>query len=400
MSSRHVLVIWPFGFRSFDWDRLELEYLATRTGVEVVELLDFLNPHAKSAYAERMLSHRVCRVSSFVGAWSALKGLRGAGKGVISMNFVRPDSFRALAVLYLLKIGGTQVVDYYNSGLQDEAAVLSARGYAAVQLKLKYVQTFGEGARKLRFGLCRIIAEVFRLYPTHRVVAGRVHEGPQVRYCQKRSIRLIRGSSWDYSRWLREKAGRPGALTNTAVWLDSASPAFHSDALVLGIKDFLTSEKWYPALRRFFDQVERTFSCSVVIAPHPKTNPAAVRERFGAGRKVIAGRTRNLVQEADVIFTRGSTAISYAVVHRKPVLLLTSDELLRDRATTRSNRALEQALGVPVCNIDHPPNDDELRRLTKVNERLYSSFIQNNLSSRNDERPNYQVLLDELNCAC
>ena len=60
-----IIVIWPYGFRPFDWDRLELGELEKHAEVLGYELVEALTPHFTKAYTERLQSHKVLSSSSF-----------------------------------------------------------------------------------------------------------------------------------------------------------------------------------------------------------------------------------------------------------------------------------------------------------------------------------------------
>ena len=56
-----IIVLWPYGFRPFDWDRLELDELSLHAKVEVHEVIQIVSPHFVKAYSNLMEDKHVFR---------------------------------------------------------------------------------------------------------------------------------------------------------------------------------------------------------------------------------------------------------------------------------------------------------------------------------------------------
>ena len=64
MDRKKLIVIWPYRFRDFDWQRFELEYLSQHVEVHVHELIDALTSDFTAAYANQSEHPSVKRFSS------------------------------------------------------------------------------------------------------------------------------------------------------------------------------------------------------------------------------------------------------------------------------------------------------------------------------------------------
>lgn len=106
------------------------------------------------------------------------------------------------------------------------------------------------------------------------------------------------------------------------VFIDDYLP-FHPDFSALGSRT-IEPDAYYTALNEFFARVERESGLPVVIAAHPKG--AYEPNRFG-GRKIESGATGSMVEHAALVLAHASTAISFAVIFRKPVWLLYTSEI-------------------------------------------------------------------------
>ena len=109
---------------------------------------------------------------------------------------------------------------------------------------------------------------------------------------------------------------------NYAVFLDQNLP-FHPDFIIEGMLNPIDASAYYSELANAFDTIEKKFGLTIVIAAHPSANKKTVAEYF-RGRNVFVGNTAGLVQGSDLCITHWSYAINFAVLFKKPIILLTS----------------------------------------------------------------------------
>jgi hypothetical protein len=111
-----------------------------------------------------------------------------------------------------------------------------------------------------------------------------------------------------------------------AVFLDEAF-CDHPDFEILDRSSPVTCERYWTALERMFRSIEIRLGLRVIVAPHPKARGVssdAIRARMCA-----PGQTPQLVQESSFVLCHASTAVSFAVLFRKPLMFITTDELER-----------------------------------------------------------------------
>ena len=118
---------------------------------------------------------------------------------------------------------------------------------------------------------------------------------------------------------------------------------------------------------------------------------------FGS-RSTIGGQTPELVSKCSLVIATNSTSISYAVAFAKPLILVTSDQIQNGRdqykASLIANIAKET--GAKIFNIDREYTEQELREALVIDHAKRESYKRKYLTSRTDDKPNYQVLLDEV----
>lgn len=115
-------------------------------------------------------------------------------------------------------------------------------------------------------------------------------------------------------------AGKPYAVFVHSPFIE------HTDYIMEGWDIMATPERYYPALRRLFDKVEKDLGLEVIIAGHPRCDYAERDPRFG-GRRTLTGQTPSLVRDAGLVILHQSTAVSFACYFRRPILFITTDEL-------------------------------------------------------------------------
>ena len=146
----------------------------------------------------------------------------------------------------------------------------------------------------------------------------------------------------------------------------------------------------------FFDFVYQTFGYATVIAIHPK-HVGRDHSAFFGPRRAIGGQTLDLVSSSELVIATNSTSISYAVAFRKPLILVTCDAIESSKQRKRleiRNCSLET--GARIFNIDREYTEQELREALVIDHAKRESYKRKYLTSRTDDKPNYQVLLDEV----
>ena len=159
-------------------------------------------------------------------------------------------------------------------------------------------------------------------------------------------------------------------------------------------KDWLpnfTSKNWYPLLTNFFKKLERKFNNKVIIVPHPKTKHKNKPKYFGY-RPVSKKKIFELIDNSMLVITRMSTAISYAIVCRKPILFIYSNELhLSENYMNELSLNINET-GSKVFNINENFDKLKLNSVLKINKKKYSLYKKNYITVLNKSIPNYKII--------
>jgi len=392
-----IIVIYPYGFRKFDWERFELSFLERTCKVQVCELVELLNPVYAKAYHERIENEQVARFTS-LNKWIAFirDQTNNTSRKVIIFNFVPVTGILEFKVNLELARSKCIIVDFYLPGVPDfmiEDRVLFDRIIQTTK-KILNKNSWNSKFRGFKYLAYQKLMEAFKLYPHYRVIAGKYFLDNQLSYCQKRGISILLGNSWDYSRLLRKNTDFESP-EKYAVLLDGAGPMFASDSLISKEKVYFTSDVWYPILTSFLDKLEEEFNCQIIISAHPKTVHEEFPVYFG-GRRVVHGNSLELVKNSQFVITRMSTAISYAIEYIKPCVFIYSDQLMEDNHSMRVINCMSGLLGVSPVNMNDRLSSAELKMLMNINLSKYKEYKINYLTSAEDFTPNYEILLKEL----
>ena len=95
MGKKKLIVVWPYRFRDFDWQRFELEQLSQHVEVHVHELIDALTPEFAAAYANQSNRPEVIRFSSLKD-WR--REFKKVSRGSVVFTHVRPINLQSVLI--------------------------------------------------------------------------------------------------------------------------------------------------------------------------------------------------------------------------------------------------------------------------------------------------------------
>ena len=381
-----IIVASDFKFKQFDYDRFEIEYIKQYSNLVIwdVSLLSSKSYH-KSISSGSYKGNDLKVISSYKQLLSEIIFIKKSykKKDVCVMNFVTPGSLASLIFLISVKKLSVNSIKYYNSGVPN---ILGTNDNISVGYLIK--------ALKRRFYL--LISKIFNIFPTHCIYAGDYWKHKYENVVKARGAKWLNGNTWDYSNILLKnvnKSNQHPHLQKKAVLLDGAGPMFNSDDVLIGKKTYITSKVWYPSLVLFLDKVEKVSNTRIDIAAHPKSSHKPNPSYFGH-RNVSYGKTLEMVRDSDFVITRQSTAISFAVIFKKPVIFIYSNQLKKDKIFMVTMNKMSELLGTTPINIDG--DLEGFIDAFKVNEYRYEAYKKNYLTSNNCNKANAHILLEKI----
>jgi hypothetical protein len=179
-------------------------------------------------------------------------------------------------------------------------------------------------------------------------------------------------------------------LPEYAVYLDE-NIAGHEDNIDLGFATPATENCFFPALNRMFERFERASGLKVIVAAYPGEQ-RGYEERF-QGRLIVAGMTAELIKSSRLVFAHASTAISFAILWRRPLVFLTSDEIAKSWYAPWIDAA-RLIIGARLVNVDHlltPAHDEAIDQSAYAHYE--ASFIK---AADSPDKPMWEILCDAL----
>lgn len=184
--------------------------------------------------------------------------------------------------------------------------------------------------------------------------------------------------------WVSE-GGKP-----YSVFIDQYIP-YHKDLQLFG-EEAIAPSDYYDSLNHYFEVFERINACNVIIAAHPSALAYKKRNPYD-GRQIVFNKTAELVKGAILVLAHYSTALSYAILGSKPIILLTSD-LIENHHKDLSMRinSFKDMIGCDLQNVDHP----SAYVGQPIKQALYDSYKYMLLTTRKTESVTNAAVIESI----
>ena len=225
------------------------------------------------------------------------------------------------------------------------------------------------------------------------IVGGRAGErGSTSRHLVGDTTYTIRAHAMDYETYLDNVEFR-SEDGNMAVFIDEYLP-YHIDNTELGQP--MSPGPYFNKLRRLLDRVEEFCGYEIVIAACPRADYNDKPGLFGS-RKIIYNSTAKLVAQSKLVIAHRSTAINFAVLFEKPILLVATRETYNHTSQTPYFDGFATALEKEIQFFDDPKEVD-LSKINHVNRGVYSRYVEDFIKQSSSPEKNFwQIILDEVN---
>lgn len=147
------------------------------------------------------------------------------------------------------------------------------------------------------------------------------------------------------------------------------------DWKLLNLKSPVDPTHYYQVLNNFLNNISKEYNVDVLIAGHPNSKKIPnFKNNFNYN--IIFDETASLIKNCDFVITHASTAISFAVIHQKPIQFITTIDLektfYRSFIYCFANYFNQNVLNIEIENKNKisPLKKDDLSY-----ERYYSDYI-------------------------
>ena len=163
---------------------------------------------------------------------------------------------------------------------------------------------------------------------------------------------------------------KEGLINNSYILYIDENVPFHDDPYIHGYSKPLCEKKvFFHEINKFFRIIEKKFKKKVIIAGYPRSN---YKENYFEGRKIISGKTISLVKNSKMVLMHNSTAVNYAIMYKKPIIFINSDNYLLHynlsiKALAAELNLTDINLSKNINNISQPLiNNDRYRHYFKI----------------------------------
>jgi hypothetical protein len=340
-TNLYICIKNPFTER--DFNRMGISDLSNHFNLRIFDCTSWLLPKAFKTRGNKVL-HHPSRVEIF-SLLDLIKSIKSDGGFVLDfVGQFSPKSILMFAVFQKRKI---RIV------VMDSGAYPAPDIFVAPRSNFKKIfDALKHGGFMLHL-MARINQLLIKILPNQRPYIAFV-SGDAWR-TESRFLsaeKKILAHSFDYEVFRRMKDGTDNSYGIAdkpyAVYLDENITG-HEDNAEMGLAAPASSDKYYPSLARFFDRYESVSGHGIIIAGYPGGG-CKLNNQFG-DREVYYNQTALLVKNASIIFAHASTAISYAVLWKKPIVFLTSEQILKSWYQPWIE-APKIFLKAPLINID------------------------------------------------
>lgn len=353
-----LLVISPFSRR--DYERFGVEMLSRSFRVSICDCTAWLKPEFAAKYADIVYAcPGYVPITSAESLWREID----RDRPIVVIDYLgSPGEGEVRAFRRRLRARGVPRAFVQAGLLPEPAATLGARARGGLQPR---------EIAALGMKLWRRTLRALRPEPPPEIVVLSGTAGLR-RSGAYRSPRKVWAHSADFDTYAAVDRDRR-TLPPYAVFLDE-DMIYHSDFEHAGSRSPATEAAYYGSLTAFFEEIEAAYGTPVVVAAHPRSR-YDLRRHLWSGREVVHGRTAELVRDSALVICHQSTAISFAVLWRKPLLFLTTREIAVSGNMQARIALISSILNSVMINVDVrdgvPPKDC----LFSVDEAAYAAYV-------------------------
>mgnify|MGYP001290115798 FL=1 len=173
--------------------------------------------------------------------------------------------------------------------------------------------------------------------------------------------------------------------------MNSASDSAHYNTYRLE-----NSKNILESLDRFFSSFEKTSNFKIQVAKHPREEENFKSPIYKNNKRfALKYLTGELVKSSKLVITTMSSAISYAILFKKPILFIVTNEHFKNISLINSTKAISKYLKSDLINVDSN-KDYKINLIIKHQTKKRYNYITKNylISEKYKNEPNHKILLN------
>ena len=206
---------------------------------------------------------------------------------------------------------------------------------------------------------------------------------------------VIKAHNFDYDFFIKEKQTKLNKKEKFLVFLDEDGP-YHSDFIRLGIRPFVTAEKYFPVIDLGLSEIAKSLNLKIKIAAHPRSNYDVKQIKYK--HSIIENKTFELIRDADVVVAHMSTAIQWAVVMKKPIIFVTTDEIQNvfyGRSYAKQINHFATTLGSKVVNLNNVSYITNWKDYLGIDKKKYKKYVETYIKTKGSpEKLTWNIVIE------
>jgi hypothetical protein len=258
----------------------------------------------------------------------------------------------------------------------------------------KLIRVFSERPIKALFGrltntcVNRLAAPFIR--PGLFVVSGENSISPAA-HAQE----ILRAHNLDYDIYLQLQKSCDGTLARYGIFLDQ-NMCFHPEYIYANVPFYATPRKYFPTICNGLRAIANALGAPMRIAAHPRLSRQRKYTDYFEGIPVEYGKTAELISKCAFVVCHYTTAVQFVVLFKKPVIFVTTDELISSAADKYINK-FAASLGKAVINLDCELSGVDWSMQLNVDSKKYEEYRRTYIKTDGSpEIPHWDIVIGHL----
>lgn len=186
---------------------------------------------------------------------------------------------------------------------------------------------------------------------------------------------IVRAHNFDYDRYLNLRAARDrhvSASRGFAVFLDQ-DVAFHPEFAYENLTPYVTPAEYFPTICAGLRRIASKLDLDAQVAAHPRASYQHRDLDYFESIPVALNKTAELISACKVVVGHTSTALQFAVLFKKPIIFVTTNEL----AVSSLGPYVEKfaaLLGKALINLNDDLEGIDWQTELRVDEAKYDAY--------------------------
>ena len=375
--SKKLCFVTSSKFQGKDFDRFGINILNKKYKVSIIDLSGIINKRSYSIYKK----HNYKSLYEFNSLLSLIKHLR-TNKYNFSVDNLN-NSFKEIIIRLIFKRFNIKLIKYLGS---LKPKIMFKHIYGNSNNIFKYKDSSNQILNFLKRKILKLInGKLIEIL----LLSGNNPENIDG-YLSK-NIKRIYTHTFDYNYFLR-MTKHSYQKKNYILYIDQ-NFLYHPDYYLNNSSPFV-GKHFNKHIENFLINISKKNNCDYKIALHPKSLNKKNYFKLSK-KKCFLKQTPELIKNCKYVICHYSTAVSFAVLFKKPIISLTSKELDNVRWGGLI-RSMSKHLNTPLFTLEK--NNQNLKLINKYDKKSYKAYLNNYVKHPKSSNLNtWEDLINKLN---